>query len=153
LSLLVQQGFWPLMGSWVALRLFGPKGWLATGLGFVAALFMIGIPAAIFENPFFVRMTPVRPQDYVYWLITAALSGLIAGTFTLRRSSVCQGRALSGGGLSYLAVACPICNKIVVLLLGVSGALTFFEPAQFFLGLASVLLLGWALLLRLRASL
>jgi len=98
-------------------------------------------------------MTPVRPQDYVYWLIAAALSGLIAGTFTLPRSSVGQGRALSGGGLSYLAVACPICNKIVVLLLGVSGALTFFEPAQFFLGLASILLLGWALLVRLRASL
>ncbi len=150
---MVQQGFWPLTDSLVALRRFGPKGWGLAAAGFIVALLLIGIPASIIGNPFFVRMTPVRPQDYVFWLITAALSGLVAGTFALPRSSVCQGRSLSGGGLSYLAVACPTCNKVVVFLLGVSGALTFFEPAQFFLGIASIVLLGWALALRLRASL
>lgn len=150
---MVQETIWSLTEPWKALRLFGLRGWIATGLGFVAALIVIGIPAAIIDNPFFIRMTPVRSQDYVYWIIASGLSGLIAGTFAFPGSSVCQGRAVSGGALSYLAVACPICNKLVVLLLGVSGALTFFEPAQFFLGPASILLLGWALLLRLRANL
>jgi hypothetical protein len=50
-----------------------------------------------------------------------------------------------------LAVGCPICNKIVVLLLGVSGALTIFQPLQPVLALAAMVLLGYALFLRLRA--
>jgi len=50
--------------------------------------------------------------------------------------------------LSVLAVGCPICNKPVVLLLGTAGALNFFEPLQLYIGIASVLLLGWTLLLR-----
>ena len=45
----------------------------------------------------------------------------------------------------------PICNKPVVLLLGTSGALTFFAPIQLYIGIASVLLLGWTLLLRAKA--
>jgi hypothetical protein len=53
--------------------------------------------------------------------------------------------------LSVLAVGCPICNKLVVLLLGVSGALTIFEPAQLYLGVVSVVLLAWTLRLRARA--
>jgi hypothetical protein len=32
--------------------------------------------------------------------------------------------ALAGGVLSFLGVGCPICNKIVELLLGISGAFT-----------------------------
>ena len=58
---------------------------------------------------------------------------------------------MSGGVLSVLAVGCPTCNKLVVLLLGTTGALTFFAPLQIYIGIASVLLLGWTLLLRARA--
>jgi hypothetical protein len=47
--------------------------------------------------------------------------------------------------------SCPICNKLVVLALGVSGALSYFAPIQPVLGLASVALLIYALLLRFRA--
>ena len=50
-----------------------------------------------------------------------------------------------------LAVGCPTCNKLVVLLLDTTGALTFFAPLQLYIGIASVLLLGWTLLLRARA--
>jgi hypothetical protein len=50
-----------------------------------------------------------------------------------------------------LAVGCPTCNKFVVLLLDTTGALTFFAPLQLYIGIASVLLLGWTLLLRARA--
>ncbi len=44
-----------------------------------------------------------------------------------------------------------ICSKPVVLLLGTSGALSFFERIQLYIGIASVLLLGWTLLLRAKA--
>jgi hypothetical protein len=59
-----------------------------------------------------------------------------------------DGKILSGGLLSVLAVGCPTCNKLVVLLLGTTGALTFFAPLQLYIGIASVLLLGWTLALR-----
>jgi hypothetical protein len=48
--------------------------------------------------------------------------------------------------------AAPVCNKLVVLLLGVSGALTVWALLQPVLGLASVALLGWALRTRLAAE-
>jgi len=36
-------------------------------------------------------------------------------------------------------------------LLGTTGALTFFAPLQLYIGIGSVLLLGWTLLLRAKA--
>jgi hypothetical protein len=50
-----------------------------------------------------------------------------------------QGRAAAGGGLAYLAVGCPLCNKAVVLALGSSGALSYFAPAQPWLGVVALL--------------
>jgi hypothetical protein len=114
-------------------------------------LLAIGLVTAIIENPLFVRMTPVRPQDYVIWLASGLLVGLIAGTFVGPAPARHGGKTISGGVLSVLAVGCPICNKLVVLLLGVSGALTIFEPAQLYLGVVSVVLLAWTLRLRARA--
>lgn len=130
--------------------MFSIRGWLAAAFGGLAALVLIGIPTAIIDTPYFLRMTPVRVQDYAIWGATALLAGLIAGTFALPLRAVGKGKMLSGGFLSYLAVGCPICNKLVVLLLGVSGALTYFAPAQIYIGLASLLLLAWTLRLRVR---
>ena len=136
---------------WRALRLFGPRGWLVAAVGTTAALIVIGIPAAIVDTPFFVRMIPVRMQDYAIWPASALLVGLIAGTYARGAPSDSEGKALSGGMLSFFAVGCPICNKLVVLLLGTSGALTIFAPAQLYIGLASLGLLAWTLRLRARA--
>ncbi|MBI4445693.1 MAG: hypothetical protein HY645_07255 [Acidobacteria bacterium] len=132
------------MKSWVlrwtsVFRLFSLRGWLITAAGGIATLVIIGIPSAIIDNPFFVRQTPVRPQD------------LVIGTFAVSRKAKAGGRAASGGVLSFLAVGCPICNKLIVLLLGVSGALTYFAPLQIYIGVASLGLLVWALHLRMQA--
>ncbi len=136
---------------WSALRLFGPRGWTAAGIGAIATLVLIGIPSTIIENPFFVRMTPVRDQDYVLWILTGALAGLIVGTYALPVQTSNEGKSLSGGFLSFLAIGCPTCNKLIILLLGASGALNVFAPIQLYIGIASLALLGWALILRLRA--
>ena len=137
--------------TWSAFRLFGLRGWAAAGLGAIATLMLTGIPSTIIENPLFVRMTPIRPQDYVLWVLTALLAGLVVGTYALPGRVTNAGKTLSGGFLSYLATGCPTCNKLVVLLLGASGALTFFEPIQVYIGIASLALLSWALVLRLRS--
>ena len=42
------------------------------------------------------------------------------------------------GAVTYLAVGCPVCNKVVLVALGTSGALSWFAPVQPLLGLAAV---------------
>lgn len=130
---------------------FGVRGWLLALAATVLTLAFIAIPTDIIANPIFRRMIPVRDQDYVFWALTGPLVGLIAGTYAMGASSSGQGGMFSGGFLSFLAVGCPLCNKLVIVLLGTSGALSFFAPAQLFLGIAAVALLGVTLQLRVRA--
>lgn len=135
-----------------ALGLFGVRAWLVVIAGAGAAAVLLGVPTDLIDTPLFVRMIPARAQDYALWAGTVALSGLIAGTFALPAPDGGEGKTLAGGALSYFAVGCPICNKLVVLLLGTSSALTFFAPLQLYLGLGSVVLLAWTLRLRARVA-
>ena len=57
-----------------------------------------------------------------------------------------------GGFLTFFAVGCPVCNKIVLLALGYTGALRWFAPVQPLLAIAGIGLLAWALRSRLRAE-
>ena len=134
----------------LAFSMFTLKAWIITALAAAIGLVAIGLPTAIYENPFFVRMTPVRLQDYVIWIMSSVLVGLIVGSHCVASSTSGDGKIVSGGVLSVLAVGCPTCNKLVVLLLGTTGALTFFAPLQLYIGIGSVLLLGWTLLLRVK---
>ncbi|MHA7135238.1 hypothetical protein [Oerskovia turbata] len=54
-----------------------------------------------------------------------------------------------GGVLAWFAVGCPVCNKLALLALGYSGAITWFAPVQPFLGLLSLALTGAAVFVRL----
>ena len=130
------------------LRLFGPKGWLAAGIGSIAAFLALGVPTAMIGNPFFSRMIPARDQDYVIWIVSSLLLGLVVGTFAISSVKGSGGKAMGSGVLTFLAVGCPICNKLALVVLGVSGALAYFEPVQLYLGIGSVVLLVWTLLLR-----
>lgn len=134
-----------------ALRMFGTRGWLVSIAAAGGTLLVIGTVAAIFDNPYFTRMTAVREQDYVIWAATALLVGLIAGTFAAADVPGHAGKLMAGGVFADLGVGCPVCNKVVVLLIGTSGALTFFDPLQLWIGLGSLGLLGWTLLLRARS--
>jgi hypothetical protein len=63
------------------------------------------------------------------------------------------GRIASVGGLlGFLAVGCPVCNKLVVVALGTSGALSWFAPLQPLLAVVSVVVLALALRTRLRGQ-
>ena len=117
---------------------------------------LIGIPTGIIETPWYTRMTPVLWWNYPVWGLSASLSGALAATY-VRDSSVPVpategGKTLVGTTLSLFAVGCPICNKLVVLALGVSGALSWFAPIQPFLALGSLGLLGYALWARRRTA-
>jgi len=94
-------------------------------------------------------------------VISALLIGPLTGLATLypgtpktaspSRRMIGSGRTLAGALLSFFSVGCPVCNKVVVLLLGLTGAMTLFHPLRPLLGLASILLLSVTLFLRVRA--
>lgn len=113
--------------------------WRAAAIAVVAGL-AIAVPTRLVPNGFFTRMTPTRPLDYVFWIVSSALLGLVVA---LRATDAGRQdtKSLAAGFGTFLAVGCPVCNKLVVALFGVSGALSIFAPLQPILGAASVALL------------
>jgi len=130
---------------------------MAAAVGSLVAALLLGVPSAVIPNPFFVRMTPTEPANYLVWLISAPLSGLLIATYIGRDGVKADPHADSGSGRitiagigAYLAIGCPICNKIIVAVLGVSGALNVFAPLQPVIGALSIALLAGTLAWRLR---
>lgn len=125
-------------------------------LAAVVVALLIGIPTGIIETPWYTRMTPVLWWNYPVWALSSLLSGALAATY-VRDASVPVpategGKTFTGTMLSLFAVGCPICNKLVVLAFGVSGALTWFAPIQPLLAIASLGLLAYALCVRWRTA-
>lgn len=136
------------MRHWSLLR------WATAALGMVGSALVIGVPTGIIGTPWYTRMTPVLWWNYPVWAVTAVVSGLILATYVRTDTHSARPSRVGMGGnvLSALAVGCPVCNKLVVLAVGASGALTLWAPLQPVLGVASVGLLGWALWRRLRGE-
>jgi hypothetical protein len=106
----------------------------ATTLGSFIAL---GTVAALWDNPFFVRMTPVSGFE------TAALAilSLLLGVYVAIRRPLCSVKtAGTGGVLGFIGIACPVCNKILLLLFGGDLLLTYFEPVRIYVAAAGVLI-------------
>lgn len=130
---------------------FSLRQWIVAGAGALATGLLVGLPTDIVPNPFYRRMTPVLWWDYPVWAVTALLAGLVLATYVRRVPVDSSAGATFGGGLlSFFAVGCPICNKLVVALIGVGGALTFFAPLQPYLAAAGLALLAASLASRLR---
>lgn len=127
------------------------RTWIAV-LGALITAVVIGVPTGLISSPFYVRMTPAPWWSYVAWGATAILSGPLIATYvqaTGRTPRTSGAGALANIG-SVLAVGCPVCNKVVVAALGVSGALSVWAPLQPVIAVAALALLGWALWLRVR---
>ncbi|WP_231494925.1 hypothetical protein [Cellulomonas sp. KRMCY2] len=158
----------------------GLRGWtarqyLAAGLFSVAFALMIGYPTVLIPNPVFGREIPVLAWNYPVWIITSVLAGMLAATYVrpegraARRSDdgadgapeVLAGEdgtdtpsklGVAGGILTWFAVGCPVCNKLALLALGYSGAITWFAPVQPYLAAVALLTTAAALLVRLRGQ-
>lgn len=128
--------------------------WAAAGSSAVAAV--TGVVTDLVPNPVFTRMLEAPWWSYPVWVASAVLSGLLVATYAADRSPAehrrSDRRSLLGSVLSFLAVGCPTCNKLVVLALGTNGALTWFGPVQPVLAITSLALLGVALRARLRTA-
>ncbi|WP_064745240.1 hypothetical protein [Pseudonocardia acaciae] len=123
------------------------------GRGLVAAAvsaLVVGVPTDVLDNPYFTRMTPVRWWDYAVLAATALLTGLWA--VLPGGMSVSGYRATGASLLGSLAVGCPMCNKLVMGLLGLSGALAVWAPLQPLLAVGSVVLILVAVVAKWRTA-
>lgn len=126
------------------------------GTVFVALL--TGIPTDVVPNDWYTRMTPVEGYAVPVWATVSVLSGILAASLWGVRTAVCPTRGSGafgslGAAFSWLAIGCPLCNKLVILAIGASGALTFFAPLQPWLAALSVGLLLASIAWRWRALL
>ena len=135
------------------LAAFSRRQWLVASGGAFGTALLTGLPTDVVPNPFYTRMTPVLWWNYPVWVLTALLAGLVLATY-VRRVPVgsSAGASVGGGLMSFFAVGCPICNKLVVMAIGVSGALNLFAPIQPVLAVGSILLLTYALWARRRTA-
>ncbi len=141
-----------------SIAMWSPRRWLAAGVAAIVTALVIGLPTDVIPNPVFGRPVPVAAWAYPVLLVTAVLAGLLFATYVRDADGVMitdeidapARRGTIGGALSYFAVGCPVCNKLVVLALGTVGAREWFEPIQPYLAAVSIVLLVVALRARLR---
>jgi MFS family permease len=151
------------------LRRWTPRQFLLAAAAAAAIALVIGLPTDVIPNPVFGRPVPVTWWSYPTLLLTAVLGGLLAGTYVRPAAAADASvdasvdavaeeidtptrRGGLAGLLSFFAVGCPVCNKLVIVALGTTGARQWFEPVQPLLAVASIVLLVWALRTRLRSA-
>lgn len=109
----------------------------------------IGTVTALWPNPLFARMTPV--QGFEIWLLLAQ-SVLIGLYVAVRRPHCPVRKAGLGSVVAFLGIACPTCNKILLLLFGSGLLLEYFEPVRIYVAAAGVILTALALAGEYRAA-
>ena len=120
---------------------------IALSVAVAAAMFVgLGTVAALWENPLFMRMTPTGEFEITLLLLLSVLAGIYVG---LPRTECGKRTAGTGGVIGFLGIACPVCNKILVLLFGSALLLEYYEPARLYLALGGVVLMAAAIWLRL----
>jgi len=126
------------------------RRWIAALGAMALTALAVGVPTDVIDTPFFGRMTPIRWWEYPVLALTAALTGLWVAIPRQQSDVRGRGRVLSSITVAVFAVGCPVCNKIVVGLLGVSGALGLWAPAQPVLAALSLAALAAAVVVRWR---
>lgn len=158
------------------LRSWSRRRWAAAAVAAVGTALLIGLPTDVIPNPVFGRPVPVTWWSLPVLLVTSVLSGLLLATYVREPDPAPANTAAGntaagdsapvelgeldrtarvggvGGLLAFFAVGCPVCNKLVLLALGTTGAMELFAPVQPILAVGSVLVLAIALRARLRSA-
>ena len=138
--------------AWTRVLGWSGRRWTVAAAVFVAFVVIVAIPTDLIDTPVFSREIPPTWWSWPSLLLSSVLGGLLVATYvdaSPGRDEHGRRRGWIGGALTYLAVGCPVCNKFVLLALGSAGAITWFEPVQPVLQALAVLLLIWALQVRL----
>lgn len=138
------------------LRAWNIRRWITATVSAIVTGLVISIPTAVLENSVFGREIAVTSWSVPVIVITSILSGLLFTTYIKNDSANTEDTSLkigtAGAFFSFLAVGCPVCNKIALVALGYSGAMNYFAPVQPFLAFAGVAILTYALIMRLNGE-
>jgi len=118
---------------------------LATAVG-------LGVPADVVPTPWFERKVPTRTSEVVVLVALTLVAGATAATYA-RPTPTAPPMTRTGASAAiagWFGVTCPVCNPIVVAMLGTSGAAGWFSRWQPALGAVAVALASAGLALRLR---
>ncbi|MDN6605024.1 hypothetical protein [Brevibacterium sp.] len=165
-----------------SLRIWGTRRIVVAIAAAGASVFVIGLSTVLIPNSFFSRDIPPEWWDYPVWVLMSVLIGPLIATYVREPNAhqtssggakdgadeVAEAVATEdvddrserrgggfgtvGGMLGWFAVGCPVCNKIALLVLGYTGALTYFAPLQPVLAVLSVVLLLVAVVVRLKGQ-
>lgn len=143
----------------IAMSQWSPRRWYAAVLSGLGVGFLIALPTAVIPNPIFGRAIETTWWSYPTVIASAILGGLLIATYVRESISDEEIEVKStdtslrigtlGGFITFFAVGCPVCNKLVLIALGSSGAISWFAPIQPFLAVISLLFMLWALNVRL----
>ena len=142
----------------LVLRGWSSRRWTVAVFAALGTVLLIGLPTVLIPNPVFGREIPMTWWAWPTLLVAAVLSGLLTATYVrepgLRALAEDDGTrsGMVGGVLTFFAVGCPVCNKVVLLALGSAGAMQWFAPVQPLLAVVAVVALAWALHVRLRGE-
>lgn len=87
-------------------------------------------------------MTPAGSLEIVALL---AMSTLFGAYMAIRRPACSAGLAYGGGFTGFIGVACPVCNKLLLVLFGSELLLVYFEPVRLYVAFFGVTVLAFAL--------
>lgn len=148
-----------MTAEWMVLRGWSLRRWVVAAVGAAGIVLVVAIPTAIVPNSFFTRSMPVTWWSYPVLVLTGVAGGLLLASYMRdgqppvdapQKVDRPSRMGLAGTTLAFFAVGCPVCNKVVLIALGASGAMTWFAPLQPLLAAASLVLLAVALRVRLR---
>ena len=103
---------------------------------------LLGTVAALWPNPFFMRMTPTSGFETTVLAAQAIMAGIYLG---ISGPPCAKSTASVGSVLAFLGIACPVCNKLLLWIFGSALLLEHFEPVRIYVGLTGAGLLAYAL--------
>ncbi len=133
------------------------KNWKKITYAVIASsIFLVSFSfiTALFPNTWFIRMTPVNSLDYIFLVLTSILLGIYVSLSLTEKKQRKQGAiaAYGGGAGGFLGFGCALCNKLLVLMFGAIGVVTYVEPYRPLIGTLGVGLMGYAVYVKSKAG-
>lgn len=102
----------------------------------------MGTITAVWRNLFFTRMTPIEGWEFPSLIIFASLAGVFAA---IRQPGCSAKKAGFGSIASLLGIACPTCNKVLMIVFGGEALMRWFDPIRPAVPAVGLILLGLAI--------